>query len=715
MPTSDRLNISSRSRASASSSVCCDFRREMSVSTATTSLSPGCRLGAAHRQRIPGRHAAGQIQRQLGLEALATLQRRQGLREAAEQLGDGGAGGGAGLQTEHRLETAVAAHQHGAAQVGDAGRGAVEDGGQLAQQLLALALRAFLLGHVHRDHGAPARVAVARLDARQQPAPAELGMVHRVAHLGALAAAQGLLQAFVLGQRVRLDDVACDRLKPGRPGRRTPAFSARTQPAARAVEGGHADAGGVHQGADLQLRQVALLLGAAVLDHGHEAVLALVGGKATHPCAQSLTPAVGQGQGDMDLQRRGTRAQLRPRRTLLPGQQRLQVGRGVVEHHRHLPDQCLEGRVGAHDQPGLVEHQHAGRAEIEPPRQLVERSVGLGPGHVFGGGILQHAQQQRLAAFARHLVGRGAAPALAPGAVDQPLLAQVRHGLAGQLRRQFAPCLDERGLVFQRLQQHRVGAEQRFAGAAAEVEVGIVHRHQAELCVLQRRRKGRRPQHAQHLQRRPGADGRQRRRRRRARRLQLHAQRQVAADAPGRQRRRARVAQRHAQRARRASQVAQAAGQPVRTGRPQHRRQLRGGQAGLGAQAAHRRAVAEVQAAQVVEQQQRFVDAVEQGRQRRTRRQQRRRRQLDRGGTHRHRQRAAQQRNMIAHVAAGALSSAAPACAARPAHSIWRAALRAPSSARLISVADNISDSAALRMSNSDSCSTARTRSRYGR
>jgi len=41
MPTSDRLNISSRSLASASSSLCCDFSREASASTTTMPTAPG--------------------------------------------------------------------------------------------------------------------------------------------------------------------------------------------------------------------------------------------------------------------------------------------------------------------------------------------------------------------------------------------------------------------------------------------------------------------------------------------------------------------------------------------------------------------------------------------------------------------------------------------------------------------------------------------------
>ena len=237
MPTSDRLNISSRSRASASSSVCCDFRREMSVSTATTSCSPA----AGSARRTDSEYQAGGAappagDREFGLEALSrACSCRQRLREAAEQLADGGAGSGAGVaaracDSKRRLQrTSIVA-----AQVGDAGGGALEDGGQLAQQLLALALRAFLLGHVERDHGAPAGVALARLDARQQPAPAELGMVDRVAHLGALAAAQRLLQpsrtrAATPARRCRARSTAAPPTWPARAGARRAGAASRAR------------------------------------------------------------------------------------------------------------------------------------------------------------------------------------------------------------------------------------------------------------------------------------------------------------------------------------------------------------------------------------------------------------------------------------------------------------------------------------------------------
>ena len=186
---------------------------------------------------------------------------------------------------------------------------------------------------------------LARLDAREQPAPAEFGMVHRVAHLGAFAARSARCSAFEFGQRPGLDEVARDRLQPGRLGGGTAAVGARAQPAAPAVEGGDADAGGVHQRADLQLRQVALLLGAAVLDHGHDAVQALVGGEAAQARAQTLAPSVGQRQ-----RRMASPAARRPARS---------SGRGAPSCQ--ASSACSSGdRLGQ-------QHRHAGRPAPRRP------------------------------------------------------------------------------------------------------------------------------------------------------------------------------------------------------------------------------------------------------------------------------------------------------------------------------------------------------------
>ena len=108
---------------------------------------------------------------------------------------------------------------------------------QLAQQLLVARARLLAIGDVERDHrgGALARGELARLDARQQPARAELGVPDGVARLDALALAQRLLHALVFGQRFGQHHVAADRLQRGpRRGRRGAAGASCAMPALRA-------------------------------------------------------------------------------------------------------------------------------------------------------------------------------------------------------------------------------------------------------------------------------------------------------------------------------------------------------------------------------------------------------------------------------------------------------------------------------------------------
>ena len=123
-----------------------------------------------------------------------------------------------GAQAQHGFEAPVAAHQPLAPQVGNAGAGALQNGGQLTQQLRTVALGFFLLGHVQRHHRQRLASAgqCAGLYAGHQPAPAQAGHRDRIAHLHPAAVPQGLLQALKLGTGCRLYLVTADGLQ--RPG-----------------------------------------------------------------------------------------------------------------------------------------------------------------------------------------------------------------------------------------------------------------------------------------------------------------------------------------------------------------------------------------------------------------------------------------------------------------------------------------------------------------
>jgi hypothetical protein len=88
------------------------------------------------------------------------------------------------------------------------------------------------------------------------------------------------------------------------PARRRRRCDGARAPASRGgVEGGDADARGVHQRAHLELRHVALLLGAAVLDHGHVAHWPCSRGKTPSGGHAAAAPPVRQRQHGLPLQR----------------------------------------------------------------------------------------------------------------------------------------------------------------------------------------------------------------------------------------------------------------------------------------------------------------------------------------------------------------------------------------------------------------------------
>ena len=162
MPTSERLNISSRSRAS-------DLELDL------LRLQPrhvgqhgdrfgrlGLAAGAPHRQRSTSallaacREGVGGSSNSASWTSPTASERRPPIAISpasawrAEELLAAASRRRAGVEAEHGLEAAVAAHQRVAAQVGDARRRALEDRRHLAQQLLVALLAALLLGDVER-------------------------------------------------------------------------------------------------------------------------------------------------------------------------------------------------------------------------------------------------------------------------------------------------------------------------------------------------------------------------------------------------------------------------------------------------------------------------------------------------------------------------------------------------------------------------------------
>ena len=199
-------------------------------------------------------------------------------------------------------------------------------------------------------------------------------MAHRVAHLRALRVSQCVLQPFVFGQRLGRHDVAADRLQHRRPARRIAPAGRRalalSDPARRLLKRRQADAGGVHQRADLHLREVALFFDAAVFDDRHEAALATRRFVAANNRSQSTQAGIGLRQPALRDHRSAARLQLCRRRAVAPEQQLLQRGRRVRQQRRHRTGHRFERRVGPHQQAGLVVQHHAERAQVEPVVEL---------------------------------------------------------------------------------------------------------------------------------------------------------------------------------------------------------------------------------------------------------------------------------------------------------------------------------------------------------
>ena len=139
-------------------------------------------FGASHRQRIPTRLIGfSVVPKGLQLDLvlargsqrlLHRVQQRIGRKTPPEGLAQGGASGLSGRKTHHSLKAQVAAHQHVAAQIGNACCGAVQDGAQLTQQLLVALTRRLLFTDVQRDdrQGASAITQPRGFNTGQQPA-----------------------------------------------------------------------------------------------------------------------------------------------------------------------------------------------------------------------------------------------------------------------------------------------------------------------------------------------------------------------------------------------------------------------------------------------------------------------------------------------------------------------------------------------------------------
>ena len=427
---------------------------------------------------------------------------------ARQQLGQARARDRARRQLQHRLEAAVAAHQRAAAKIGDAGGGALEDGRHLAQQLLAAALADLLVGDVEGDDRGRllARGERRRLDPRQQPALAELGMDDAIAHLGALGPLERLLQPLVLGQRLRRDDLSVDVLQHRRRAARGRLLA---HPARRFLERGDADAGGVHHGADLHAREVALFLDAAVLDDAHVAALAAGAAVAANESAQAAQRHPGRTDPALRFDRPRAGLERRQRPALAPGEQARQAGVAFAERDRDAAGHLVERGVGADEQAAVVEQHHADRAEVEPVVELAHRTVGALARGVLAGRVLQQGEIERLPILAFEDAARGPVPADHALGVDEPALAEGRHFGAAQRCLQDLATLAVGAAVLVGLQLDRVAADQRLASAAGEIEKGLVDVDETELLVLQRHREGRVPEDLQRLldRRRQAAGG----------------------------------------------------------------------------------------------------------------------------------------------------------------------------------------------------------------
>ena len=318
-----------------------------------------------------------------------------------------------------------------------------------------------------------------------------------IAHFGALGPLEGELQSLVFGERFGGDDLAADVLQHRR--RMAACLGRLADPARRLLEGGDADARGVHHCADLHARQVALFLGAAVLDDAHVAALARGGAVAAHDRAQAPRHALAGA--DPALRLDGARARLErlQHAALAPGEQQRQIGRALGKRHRHAAGKVVERRIRAHQQAAVVEEDHAHRAQVEPVIELAHGAVGALARGMLGGRVLQHVEVERSAVVVGEHTARDAVPALEAARVDDPHFAQLRLVTLPTRRHPLCAALPARRAIVGHLKLDRIAADKRRTPEAAERDEGVVDVDDEEVGVLQHRRKGRLPEDLQGL------------------------------------------------------------------------------------------------------------------------------------------------------------------------------------------------------------------------
>src|SRR5207302_9596266 len=134
---------------------------------------------------------------------------------------------------------------------------------------------------------------------------------------------------------------------------------------------------------------------------------------------------------------------------------------------------------------------------------LAHRAIGALACGVLAGRVLQYGEVQRPAVVAVDDASRRPVPALRAGGVEEAPFAQRRRVGAAARRLQDLASLAVAGLVLRRLQLDRVAADDGLACEAAERDEGVVDVDEAEVLVLQRRRKRRLPEDLQRFLDRP--------------------------------------------------------------------------------------------------------------------------------------------------------------------------------------------------------------------